>query len=359
LAIRIKESGHNVAVLAGSGEEEPGLSIKLERKAINLYKVPYVDAVNFSNLTRSVLVLAEIIRMENIDLIHANGIIHMLLAFFASKSSHRKVKIAVTLHTTLHGTPFETLAYVVFAGLMNICADIVIPVARVVGVNLRRFGMVKKMVTVHNGIDLESFQQIMRTHGHMRLDLLDGPRDSIVTIGYFANLIPRKGHVYLLQAVSSMLKQNRKVRLILTGEGPLKEKLEVLSERLGIGENIIFTGKIRYQQLYQLLNFIDIYVFPSLSELFPFAILEAMAAAKPIVATNVGGISEAIKNEENGLLVPPKDARKLAEAIKSLIDNPQRALAIGNEARETIKKFFNMDRIARRLVECYMLARAS
>lgn len=356
LAIWLRKLGHKVIVVSEPKEEEKGLFKQLMQNHVECYKLN--DLANFSiqSTISAARAIEKIICSHDVNVIHAQGIRQLLVAFVASKifCYKRRTKVVVTIHTTRHGTHYEKATQLVQSLLLNICADFVISVARSVRRRLVSFGLFQgKVATVHNGIDLEWFDEI--THGNGSLSFLPNhfKFSSCIVVGYSANMVPRKGHKYLIQAIAEVSERFPNVRLILTSSGPLRDHLGNLSKNLGIENKVVFTGKIRYQFLYQLLNNVDVYAFPSLAELFPFAILEAMAAGKPIVATDVGGVSEAVLDGVNGRLVPPGDSKSLAKAIAELLSNPNKAREMGENSRALAEGKFNLARIAYELTRWY------
>jgi glycosyltransferase involved in cell wall biosynthesis len=355
LAIALQKI-NNVTVVSESNEEEKGLFEELVHEGIRCHAIH--DTEN-SSIRKTVSVAGKIGRIidnDNIDVIHAQGIRHMIITFIACKFfSHKKGKaIAVSVHTTLHGRPYEKVAPLVESFLLNICADIVMPVSKATAKKLVSLGLFpSKVVPVHNGIDLKLFDMAMRGNEEMYSLPHDFKSSSCVVVGYSAKLVMHKGHKYLIEAISEVAKEFPNIRLVITGDGPLRNELRLLSENLGIKDKVLFTGKVGYKSLYQLLKRIDIYAFPSLAELFPFAILEAMAAGKPIVATNVGGVSEAVIDGVNGFIVPPRDPESLAKAILKLINDPEKVKEMGKNSRKLIEDKFDLPKIACELTRCY------
>ena len=149
-------------------------------------------------------------------------------------------------------------------------------------------------------------------------------------IGTIAHLYKTKGLNYLIDAARSIDAQ-----FMVIGDGPERNNLESLIAKYNLGNKIKILGAKENAADY--LPQFDIFVLPSVKEGFPYAILEAMAAGLPIVATPVGGIPEA--QGDAGILVPPKDSKALATAIQSLIDDPKRAKKMGLAAHERIKQF--------------------
>ncbi len=119
-------------------------------------------------------------------------------------------------------------------------------------------------------------------------------------------------------------------KLVICGRDKrMKKKLEELAKRLGIEEDVLFVGEVKRSDISYYFAACDVFVIPSLSEGMPNAALEAMACAKPIVATNVGGLPEIVIDGVNGFLVKPKDPEALAEKICILLDNEEMRLKMG------------------------------
>lgn len=360
LAIALKKFGHKVIVVSEPKEEEKGLFDELKSRGVEWYTECGIDHLSINRTFNAARSMGKIIDECDIDVIHAQGIRHLLAAFLASKifSHRRHVSIVSTIHTTFAGTRYEDVILLIESFLLKICADLIIVVADVVAKKLVSFGLrVNKIVTICNGIDLDLFDSITHKSDNVSLLPSDFKPSSGIVLGYFARLVPLKGHKYLIEAVSRVSNEFPNIKLVIAGDGQLKEELEKQSRDLGIEEKVLFTGWIDHIRIYRFLNILDIHVFPSIAELFPFAILEAMAAGKPIVATRVGGVPEVISDGENGILVPPRDYKSLAEGIKRLINNPTEAERMGKKSRKLIEKKFNIQKIAYDLSKCYRLCR--
>jgi len=359
LAIALKDIGHKVIVLSSPGEEEKGLFEELDRRRIKYYLSHGLETLSVRNLLTAARTMANIINREDVDVIHAQGMRHLISAFLASKIFFRKKKIGLVAspHSYLAGTRYEKVTLLVESFLLNICADLALPVSKSVGDKLVAYGLVsQKVAPVYNGIDLKLLDETMRSARYSHLIPREFSRSSVILVGFFASLTPLKGHTYLIMGISRVSEEFPNVRLVIAGGGPMKGELERLSRRLGLEKKVLFTGKISHKSVYELLKRIDLYVFPSLAELFPFAVLEPMAACKPIVATKVGGVPEVIEDGKTGLLVPPRDYARLADGIKRLIRNPIEAEEMGSNCRKLIEERFTLHRIAHDLTECYELS---
>lgn len=164
-------------------------------------------------------------------------------------------------------------------------------------------------------------------------------------VGVVARLHPDKGVANFLKAASRVAPLFPKARFIVAGDGPLREELEGLVRRLGLG-NAHFLGFRADSRA--LTGMLDILVVPSLTEGAPLVVLEAMAAGIPVVATAVGGIPDQIRHGEEGLLVPPRDPVALGDALLKLLRNPDLAQRMGNAGlRRTAIEFSHAKMVAR------------
>jgi len=140
------------------------------------------------------------------------------------------------------------------------------------------------------------------------------------------------------------------LKLLIVGDGPLKEDLKQETQRLGISNDVIFTG---YRtDIPQLLSVMDIFVLPSLTEGLPMVLLEAMASRKPIIATNVGAIPKVI-NKDNGLLVEPKDVTALQRAIEILLNDKGIKQKFASSSYETVMVKFSSEQMCSKYYELY------
>lgn len=179
----------------------------------------------------------------------------------------------------------------------------------------------KKSVVIPNGIDLNTFtKDVQQHHGDKTI------------LGMQSRLIPIKDHLTLLSAVALLKEQEINVHIIIAGDGSFKETLIQHTRDLNISDKVTFTGMLEEKALVSFLQQLDIYIHASLGETMSTAIMQAMACGKPIVASDVPGINNMIDNHITGILVPPKNAREMANALLQLINNPALAEAMANNA---------------------------
>lgn len=195
-----------------------------------------------------------------------------------------------------------------------------------------------KIKIIVNGIDVEAIHSALsRPERLLSVGVPQGQR-FITSVG---RLAPPKGHRYLVEAVPYLTRRFSDLKLLLVGDGDLRESLEQLSRCLEVQHVISFLGSRK--DVRDILALTEVFVLPSTSEGTSMALLEAMAAEKPIVATDIPGNRTVLKHEYNCLLVPPGNPEKLAEAIAFLLDYPLIAAEYGGNAYRDVCKYYNID----------------
>ena len=164
-----------------------------------------------------------------------------------------------------------------------------------------------------------------------------------MVIGTVANIFPRKGYEYLIEALVEVKEYFPNICCFIVGKGSesYSKQLVRLVEEKGLSSNVIFTGF--QENIYDYLNAFDLFVLPSLMEGFGIALLEAMAMSKPIVASKVGGVPELITHGSTGLLVPSKDSKSLANSILRMLEDDSMRRRLGLAARKVIESKFTQD----------------
>ncbi|MEM2953534.1 MAG: glycosyltransferase family 4 protein [Candidatus Bathyarchaeia archaeon] len=209
-----------------------------------------------------------------------------------------------------------------------------------------------KIKVIFNGVDLDKFKPA-RDKAKFKRELGFNDRDLLIL--YVGRLYSRKGLPTLISAIPHIVKKVRNARFIISGKGFSDEekRLRGYAEKFKVRENVIFLGYFPDEKLPSLYKAADIFVFPSIYENMPFAMLEALASGLPVVTTRVGGIPEVIDNGKNGFLVEPYDSLALADKVLCLIENPSLALEIGLSGRKTVERRFNWNNIVKQVLEIY------
>jgi glycosyltransferase involved in cell wall biosynthesis len=215
----------------------------------------------------------------------------------------------------------------------------------------------KKVLAIYNGIDIHRFKN-QEKWDSLRKEV--GIHKNSKVIGTVGRLSAEKGHINLVKTAEKLLQECAEVVFLIVGDGPLRQNLEAdscqLAEKIHVKSGngkppFIFAGVRRnMQDVYALM---DVFVLPSLTEGLPMALLEAMAAKKPVVATRVGAVPRVIADGRSGLLVPAGDVDALAEAIIRLMKDPQEAGRLAQRGHERVKKDFSSQTMTQRYIEVY------
>ncbi|MSP38870.1 MAG: glycosyltransferase family 1 protein [Deltaproteobacteria bacterium] len=195
----------------------------------------------------------------------------------------------------------------------------------------------QKIRTITSGIDVDKFALGRRT--------IQRTADEIV-VGSMGVLEERKGHRFLLEAAAQLKTRGMNLQYRIAGDGAERQSLERLAAELGIADQVRFAGFVTDTAAF--FAAIDLFVMPSLFEGLGVAVLEAMAAGKPVIATRVGGLVESVLDGVTGLLVEPKDASRLADAIERIVGDPELALTLGCKGAERARQHYTLEQMARR-----------
>ncbi len=202
----------------------------------------------------------------------------------------------------------------------------------------------RKFWLIHSGIDVEPFRRFSGA------DDAAGKREfgvspNALVVSCVANLRPPKGHAYLIKALAQMPREELNLKLLNAGDGPLRGDLERLARKHGLAERVVFLGSVDRGTVLELLRITDVFVLPSLSEGLPMAVLEAMAAGCPVLATAVGGTPELVIHDKTGLLVNPRDPSALAEGLLVLAKSEETRRRMGTAGRKRVEESFLLGRM--------------
>ena len=205
----------------------------------------------------------------------------------------------------------------------------------------------EKTVTIPNGIHIRTKEQ--RSLADMRA-AFGIPVDK-TAVGMVARFAPQKGILEYIRACAEVAERWPDVEFVLAGDGPLKDAAESLREELGLRDTLRMTGEI--ESAADLIAGLDIVVVASISEGSSIVAMEAMAAEKPVVATDVGGVPEVVVNRETGILVKPGDPKALAAAIESLLEKPEWGRDMGERGRRRAAERFDIRLMFERTKQVY------
>lgn len=296
--------------------------------------------------------LVEEIKKEDYDIIHCHGARANFVGMFLKR------KIHVPLITTIHSDyklDFKDNFYkrLVFTTLNTIALkrfDYYIAISNTFKDMLIQRGFKSSEIYIaYNGIDLEtetSFVSKEEFLGRYGIDT-----KGRILVGIVARLDQVKDHETFIKAAQLVLKDRQDVLFLIAGNGNEESRLKSMVEDMGLEEYIYFLGFVK--DPYSFFNAVDINTLTSLSESFPYVILEGARLKKTIISTKVGGVVDLIKNGENGYLIDIGDSEALAERINYLLDNQEKIKTMGENLYEDVKESFSSDSMAKTHVKIY------
>lgn len=290
-----------------------------------------------------------ILRSENIDILHAHGTRSLSNTIFPAKS------LGLPIVYTVHGWSFHQDQAFHIRQMRELSekfltdnVDVTISVSHSnQNDGLQRFNM-KRSRVINYGIDLDRFNPDRKlTDLRKELNIQDGK----TVVGYLVRMTVQKDPFTLIKAVEEVAKVTRDIQFLFIGDGDLKPECMALVNNLGLNDMITF-HPFR-TDIPEVLKTFDIYTLPSLWEGLPIGMLEAMGMRKAIIATPVDGTKEAIQSDVNGILVPCKDHQALAAAILKLHKDTALRSKLGQAARATVEKTFDVKMMVRNNEELY------
>lgn len=328
------KKGHQIHIITSSRGLDP-TSFYYEKRG-NLEITRYPETRFFFDCPINPRVAAHILKC-NYDVLHVHGVTPTIsdLAIVLGKIKRRPVVL------TYHYSPVpdygrscarflsELYMKILDQVIVNLTDKAVVATRSFAKANSRLKNILKKVVVIPWGVAAP-------TKG---VSLNEFDDESKINVLFVGQLKTYKGIKYLLKAIKLLSKESFPLSLTIVGGGPEKRSLETYAKILGVNAN--FTGIVSDELLRSYYSDADIFVLPSISgrEGFGLVILEAMSYGKLVIATDIPGPNEIVKNGFNGILVPPKDSEAIAKAIKTLVSDPELRRNISINARETAEMF--------------------
>ena len=312
---------------------------------------------NFRNRTildsfKDILTLTKLIRKIKPDVIHVNALQDLATTFIARQLSSlkdRKPPIIGMSHNPLSWV--DSKKSKLNAKFIKLFTDGFIALATTHKDQLLELGIPKDRIAVipnpFDPIQLET--EYLHNYKNS---------DGIIRIVYVANICERKAQDVLILAASKVLSKYPNVKFeligkVLVGEEKYAEYLENLITDNDLTQAVHLAGEISYKDVLDFLSTCDIFVFPTLSEMMPRAVIEAMVIGKPVIASDVDGIKDLIQNNKTGLLVQPGSVTDLDIAICELIENPYIAKTLGLAGKEFILGFCSPEKVGEQFLNFY------
>ncbi len=290
---------------------------------------------------------------ERIRVIHSHGYKGDIYAGLLRRRDIKKISTVHGWSQNTEGLRMSLYEYVHSKMLSRMSR--VVAVSQAVKGDLMSRGVIgDKIDLIYNGIGMEQFKP---TADLTQLRQRFGIQKEVSLIGAVGRLENIKGHLFLLDAMKILREDKNSYHLAIAGDGPLKDDIihHIRQHRLESCVTLLgFTD-----QIHEFLSMIDIFIMPSLSEGMPLALLEAMAHRKPVVASSVGGITEVIEHDKNGILVPPGNAGEIVRVIRELTRNPARMAEIAAEGCKTVAQRFTSQVMVKDYINLYSEALAA
>lgn len=331
-----------------SGKVNFSIACLEQKGALASFVKPSVDIFELDKNSKSYLKLirefAQIVKKNKIDIIHCHNYAPLLFSVLVKFLLLGKVKVIYTEHNQIYS--ISDKHYKRFRHLLKF-ADTIVTVSKNLQTHFLEEKLGKKSTVIWNGITAPKFdpQEVARINKQYRNNRAD------FIIGTAVVMSEQKGLKYLVEAAKHIIDKYPEIKFMLIGDGPLKTDLEHQVRGLNLENNFYFPGYKKDIPNY--IKTMDIFIMPSLWEGFSIALLEANALGIPIITTDVGGNSEIIKNEINGLLVPAKNPDALAKAVISLFLDRTLREQFTENGKKLFKENFEVSKMVKNYNDTY------
>ena len=339
------EAGVQVEVACAAGS---GLAVQARERGVVVHELDFAP----QRLARAVGELRALVFSRQIEIVQGTGYLTNLLTRRAVKGLDVKLVNAVHVEpraSVANGGSKATamarmLADWASAGRVDRFVAVSQAVADAVAAQLK---LDPSAVTViRNGVDAEAVRSAAMGVIGGKLPCGDGP-----LVGTVGRLEPVKGTGDFVRAAAPVLDRMPDARFAIAGSGTNESRLYTVAAAVDVSHRLQILGHV--SAVARFIDALDVFVMPSLSEGLGIAALEAMALGKPVVATDVGGLPEVVVDGETGLLVPAGEPTSLARAIVQLLEDPERARAMGAAGRERVEREFTLTRMGREWLAVY------
>jgi glycosyltransferase involved in cell wall biosynthesis len=290
------------------------------------------------------IALKKIVKKEQINLIHAHWIIPQgLIAVLYKKIFNKQIDILVTIHGSDIFSFSNNIGKWIKLFVLNNIDELTVVSTAIKG-EVKKLGYKKEIYVYPMGVDTKLFRpQNISKKIREELYIKD------LFLLFVGRLAENKGVRYLLEAMPEVLKKYPLVKLVIIGEGALKDELIHLSESLNLSKNVIFLGSVRHEQLPSYFATADIFIGSSIvaegvgSEGFGLVFAEAMSCGTPVIATDLPAIEDIVKDNETGFIVRQKNSKEISEKIIYLLDNRDKLNEIKMKGRGHVIQNFDWD----------------
>lgn len=327
-----------------------------------------IKVISMNNLKRNINIfsdisvffnLVKIFNKEKPDIIHLHsskmGVLGTLAGRFYNMLYAKPYSINAKIIFTGHGWAFNEDRFFITKWLIAllhwltiILAHKTIAVSSITAKQISKLPFTKnKIVVIHNGLENISFLDKNKA----RKSLLKEEHLNSTWIGTISELHKNKGLKYAIKSIAILKKENLNVIFIIIGEGEERQNLENLIKKEGLENNVFLIG--HKDNAPTLLRAFDIFTLTSITEAFPYVLLEAGLAKLPTIASNTGGVIDIVDDRQSGLLVEPKQPKEIAYAIEKFIDNENMAKKFGENLHQKVTKTFTINTMINKIINIY------
>ena len=340
--------GHNITVITRGTYRK---TYREEIEGISVYRVRFIPSYPSPFKLHGLFMNKLFKSIEaNFDLIHVHGLNLPVI--------HTSLPVIFTSHGTvkndIDNMPIKSFHFLVVKLLRNQLfnlekevienADVITAVSHSCAKELKKEHIINtEIAVVNNGVDTNSF-----------IPGKNKKKENYIL--YTGRLETRKGLIDLIESAKYVCRESADIKFILTGKGTIKKYLERRINDFGLKKNFYFAGFVDRSKLLEYYQNATIYVLPSYYEGLPTTLLEAMSCGIPLIATDVEGSSELITDGKTGLLAPPRDPERLAEAILRLLDDEELRERISINARKHVVNNYDWAIITDKIEEAYKMA---
>ncbi|MGC8804344.1 MAG: glycosyltransferase family 4 protein, partial [Candidatus Ratteibacteria bacterium] len=330
----LKKRGHHVILISGPATGPEG-NMHKDIENAGIYHIFIPELIRNISIWHDVITffkLGKIFRRHKFDIVHTHSAKAGFLGRIAAKLFSKKSKV---VHT-LHGSSFHPYQHALVRYFYILCekiaskfTDYFISVSSVIMENHIKRGIVKRDIcsVIRSGFQIEEYKRASQFREKIRKQL--GLNNNDVLVGMIGRLFPLKGQEYLLRVFAKISDEYPFVHLILIGDGILRKDFENFVRQRNLTERVHFTGLVEPKDIPFFASAIDIGVHTSLREGLPRAVVQILAAGSPVVAFDIDGAKEVIKNGLNGFLVPACDETVLEKKLRFLIEQPEKRKKMG------------------------------
>jgi len=355
--------GDRVTLITGPGLGPEGSLEPLAKAAgVDLEIIPeFRRNLNPWRDLNSARKLVSLLRALKPDLVHT----HTSKAGIMGRWAAKRLKIP-TVHT-IHGASFHVgqsgVAFRAYRQLERIAGPWTDHFISVCDAMTRQYVAAKvaepsRFTTISSGFDVEPYLHPPRSRQTVRAEL--GFREDDIVVGKIARLFPLKGHEYWQAALPEILRQAPRVKLLIMGDGILRQEIEANLARHGLTQAVHFTGLVPPRRIPELLHATDLVIHTSVWEGLARVLPQALIAGKPVISYDIDGASEVVLPGETGCLIPAQSVQELATAVVQLANDPALRHRLGENGRARFANQFRHETMTARIRDVYqqVLAKA-